>query len=379
MRRGASGVVAFSPNDVPTGGALAPLPEWFHRLDTDGDGQIGLYEWQASGRPLEEFQRMDRNRDGLLTANEVQRYLTRTQGQPSPGVTVQASSAPVGSWGSSGNGFRPPQYPILGFSGLPPRTVPSARPNRPTPGTPGSPAAPAPAPPPHPSTPRLPSPPPPIPNVLATTPLPLNDESSAYWLTRLEQIKARIQQGRANVVFLGDSITDGLQRVPVWPAFFDPLGAADFAVAGITTSQVLWQVQTGQVAAVAPDVVVVLIGTNNLGLGQSPADTAAGVAAVVSQIQTQLPKTRILLLGLLPRGQSPADPFRPLIAAVNRRIARLADGQAVRYLNMGQAFLQRDGTIAPEVMADFLHPTPFGYIIYTTAIWQPLMAALKGD
>src|SRR5205085_4502650 len=49
------------------------IPSWFVQLDTDGDGQIGLYEWKNSGRSLQEFQAMDRNGDGFLTIDEVMR------------------------------------------------------------------------------------------------------------------------------------------------------------------------------------------------------------------------------------------------------------------------------------------------------------------
>ncbi len=47
------------------------LPAWFEQMDTDGDGQIGLYEWRAAGRSVDEFQRYDRNDDGFVTAEEV--------------------------------------------------------------------------------------------------------------------------------------------------------------------------------------------------------------------------------------------------------------------------------------------------------------------
>jgi hypothetical protein len=53
-------------------GKLPPgLPDWFARLDTDGDGQIGLYEWRPGGRALDEFARIDRNDDGFVTSEEV--------------------------------------------------------------------------------------------------------------------------------------------------------------------------------------------------------------------------------------------------------------------------------------------------------------------
>ena len=43
----------------------------FQQLDTDQDGQIGLYEWRTSGRPIDEFEKYDRNGDGFLTIEEV--------------------------------------------------------------------------------------------------------------------------------------------------------------------------------------------------------------------------------------------------------------------------------------------------------------------
>jgi beta-glucosidase len=230
--------------------------------------------------------------------------------------------------------------------------------------------------PPKPKPPADPAPPP-----LAAIPLPVNDGTREYWALRELQNEARIRQGPAPVVFLGDSITDDFanrQGRPVWRMFFGRMGAANLAVAGITTSQVLWQVQTGQVAALNPEVVVILIGTNNLGLGQSPADTAVGIAAIVDQLGEQLPDTRVLLLGLLPRGERPDNPFRDAIARVNRRIARLADGQRVQFINFGPDYLRPDGTIPFELMPDFLHPSQEGFKIYAAGIWEPLVAALRG-
>jgi EF hand len=64
-----------APKPALPAGKLPPLPDWFKQLDTDGDGQIGLYEWKAAGRPLAEFLAMDRNGDGYLEPAEVQAYL----------------------------------------------------------------------------------------------------------------------------------------------------------------------------------------------------------------------------------------------------------------------------------------------------------------
>jgi hypothetical protein len=76
---------AAAPTPAPTPGATpkpaapagkpAALPAWFSQLDTNADGQVGLYEWKAAGRPIAEFLSMDANGDGFLEAGEVQAYL----------------------------------------------------------------------------------------------------------------------------------------------------------------------------------------------------------------------------------------------------------------------------------------------------------------
>src|SRR5262249_44728465 len=66
-------------------GQLPPeLPERFTELATDQDGRIGVYEWRVTDWPVGEFERLDLNRDGFLTIDEMQRGIARAheQGQP---------------------------------------------------------------------------------------------------------------------------------------------------------------------------------------------------------------------------------------------------------------------------------------------------------
>jgi hypothetical protein len=56
------------------------LPGWFREVDADGDAQVGLYEWRAAGRPVDEFLKMDLNGDGFLTVDEVLRYQRQAGG-----------------------------------------------------------------------------------------------------------------------------------------------------------------------------------------------------------------------------------------------------------------------------------------------------------
>jgi hypothetical protein len=76
------------PGKLPKG-----LPDWFVRLDTDKDGQIGLYEWKEAGRSLEEFRKLDRNGDGFITVEEA---LHSVKG---PGNSATASTGGSGRGG----------------------------------------------------------------------------------------------------------------------------------------------------------------------------------------------------------------------------------------------------------------------------------------
>jgi hypothetical protein len=88
------------------------VPAWFGQLDTDKDAQIGLYEWKVSGRPIEEFIKMDRNGDGFLTVDEV--LYAQREGKSGSGNSLAADgSTPNGNFngsfqaGQGRNGFNP--------------------------------------------------------------------------------------------------------------------------------------------------------------------------------------------------------------------------------------------------------------------------------
>jgi hypothetical protein len=80
----------------------------------------------------------------------------------------------------------------------------------------------------------------------------------------------RTKQGRdkkdINVIFLGDSITQGWGDTgkEVWEKNYAPLGAVNYGIGGDSTRQVLYRLQNGLVEGLTPKLVVLKIGTNNL-------------------------------------------------------------------------------------------------------------------
>jgi lysophospholipase L1-like esterase len=188
---------------------------------------------------------------------------------------------------------------------------------------------------------------------------------------------ALARKGGIDLLFIGDSLTKCWSREgrDVWAARFAPLKAANFGISGDCTQHVLWRLQNGEVENIHPKVVVLLIGTNNITLGDSPADIAQAVGAIVGEIRKRLPESRVLLLGVLPRRELPDHPDRETIRAINSLLSRLQDGDHVTYLDFGDKLLQPDGRMSKELTKDFTHLTAQGYVVFAGAI-QPTVEAL---
>jgi len=195
--------------------------------------------------------------------------------------------------------------------------------------------------------------------------MPAPAPRSADWpLHRLAKINEAVKGEPYRALFFGDSLVEHFEigaGAGVWQAQVAPRGVLDAGVSGDRTEHLLWRLDHGNLDGPAPRAAIVLIGTNDLGYHRSPEETADGVRAVVLELRERLPKTRVLLLGLWPRGAAPDSPYRAEIAAVNRRIATCTDGRNVLYADIGGALLDPEGRLTEAMSPDHLHPTTAGY------------------
>lgn len=213
---------------------------------------------------------------------------------------------------------------------------------------------------------------------LAIIPVPRPQEGPQKRYQELNQ-RVKAAAGDVDLVFLGDSITQGWEGSGknVWSEFYGPRKALNIGIGGDRTQHVLWRLENGNFEGLKPKAVVLMIGTNNSNRDDhTPGEILEGVVAIVRKLQALAPETKVLVLGIFPRGQSFNDQ-RGKILQVNQALAKLEDGKRVFYLDIGSRLIEADGTISKAVMPDFLHLSEAGYRTWAEAMEPKLSSLLK--
>ena len=204
-----------------------------------------------------------------------------------------------------------------------------------------------------------------------------NGQPDAGFVKAHEQFVQIAKKGETDLLFLGDSITQGWGgQKEVWEKAFGAYRPANFGIGGDRTQHVLWRIQNGELDGIKPKVAVLMIGTNNV--SDDPAEgIARGITKIVETIREKTPQTKILLLAVFPRAEKPDAPQRQKIQQINATIAKLEDQKNVFFLDIGDKFLQPDGTLSKEIMPDFLHLSTKGYQIWADAITPKVTELMK--
>jgi beta-glucosidase len=190
------------------------------------------------------------------------------------------------------------------------------------------------------------------------------------WRKRHEAVSERAKQGNVDLVFLGDSITQGWEKngKKAWDKHFAKYNPLNLGFGGDRTQHVLWRLDNGNVDGIDPKLVVLMIGTNNSNKDQyTGEEIGEGIQAIIKKLQEKLPKTKVLVLAVFPRGEKPGSQ-REKNAKASEIASKLADDKTVFFLDIGPKFVEADGTISKEIMPDRLHLSPKGYEIWAEAI-----------
>jgi lysophospholipase L1-like esterase len=224
----------------------------------------------------------------------------------------------------------------------------------------------------------------PAPHEPADRPAPRTDQNSKI---AHEQLLEKAKGTRIDVYFEGDSIVrrwgalDYPELLANWKTNFHGWNAADFGWGADRTQNILWRLEHGELDGVHPKVIVLLAGTNNVGAEPRDegtiAEIARGIEAIVDLCRRKAPEATIVLTAIFPRNDNMA--VMPTIDSINARIARLADGRRIRFLDINDRLADSSGTLYEGVLneRDKLHPTLKGYQIWADAL-KPIFRELLG-
>ena len=194
--------------------------------------------------------------------------------------------------------------------------------------------------------------------------------------------EAALAKGPVDLVFIGDSITDawrGGQQNKLYVERWGKMNPYNIGISGDETQHVLWRIEHGELDGLKPKVAVMMIGTNNIGNRNqmSAADTAKGIECLVTAIKGKLPDTKLLLLGVFPRADK-APEVNAKVKEINATIAKLDDGgRTVKFMDIGDKFLNDKSELPKEIMPDLLHPNFKGYTIWADAIGPVIEEMMK--
>ncbi|SMF26747.1 exo-1,4-beta-glucosidase [Alteromonadaceae bacterium Bs31] len=202
-----------------------------------------------------------------------------------------------------------------------------------------------------------------------------------WWEDRHKETLKRIKQGNVDVLFIGDSITQGWEGdgKAVWDKYYGSRNALSLGYGGDRTENVLWRLNHGEVDGISPKVAVLMIGTNNTGHRmEKPEFVANGIRKILDALAEKLPDTKILLLAIFPRGEMPDDPARVNNIAINTLIKDFADNKTVYYLDINEHFLGEGGKLSRDVMPDLLHLNAASYGVWAEKM-EPTLQSLLGE
>jgi lysophospholipase L1-like esterase len=202
----------------------------------------------------------------------------------------------------------------------------------------------------------------------------------SWWGKRHYNVLEQVASEDVDLIYVGDSITHGFNNAgkEMWDKYYAPRKAVNMGFGGDRTQHVLWRFDHGEIDGISPKLAILMIGTNNSnGEDNTAEEIADGIKAICLKMRTKLPKTKILILAIFPRGEKPS-PQREKNAQASLLASQIADDEMIYYLDINQKFLQADGTLSKEIMPDLLHPKEKGYKIWAEAI-EPTVAKLMGE
>ena len=202
-------------------------------------------------------------------------------------------------------------------------------------------------------------------------------ENADWWKQKEDIDSMLVSEKELDIVFLGNSITQGIGGLRPNVSYKPGLTAFDAAfsnykwisagISGDRTQHILWRLQHGTYVEAKPKVLVLTIGVNNFS-DDSAEEIAAGIAEIVKWMKANLPATKIILIGPLPTGIKKDEDKRLKYEQIQNIISKYKQKNMV-YLPLKHLFINADGSMNTDyVSGDGIHLLPDGYKVWAKAL-----------
>ena len=193
-------------------------------------------------------------------------------------------------------------------------------------------------------------------------------------MPKLHQEKLReAENNKVDFVMIGDSITHSWSK---YPGVFEGSNLLNLGFPGDRTQNVLWRIENGALDGISPKLVTLMIGTNNLHENKKayppdkPEDIFAGIQAIVTEVRTRLPKSKIVVFSVFPRKPGSEN---DRAKEVNAMLPEISDGKYISYIDFNAFFLNENGQQNKDLYnRDLLHLNDRGYLAWGRALY-PLL------
>jgi lysophospholipase L1-like esterase len=193
-----------------------------------------------------------------------------------------------------------------------------------------------------------------------------------YWhhkVSSFEEVLG-IEHRRPLIVLLGDSITEGFLH----DEFLAGYNIVNRGVSGDVSEAVLKRLDSS-VLRLTPDLVFIMIGTNDIGCGYSDKEIFFNIETIIQKLQTICPKTRIILQSILPTRNDPTRP-QDRIRKLNESFHLLAKELHIHFLDLYAHFLNNNGELGEDYSLDGLHLNGKAYGLWSRQIGALLLTLL---
>lgn len=201
-------------------------------------------------------------------------------------------------------------------------------------------------------------------NSATTRPVSQRREPDIYeWKKRHHDKLAAIELNRPRKVIIGNSITHYWNDEPgrtngpeSWRTLMEPGGFFNLGCGWDRIENILWRVYHGELDGYRAEEVILMIGTNNIGLN-SDKEIVEGLQFLLTQITARQPDAVLKVVGILPRRSA-----EERITELNKQIAAMSEQHGWLFIDAGER-LTKNGRIDESFFTDGLHPNEKGYAL----------------